>query len=284
MTRAPRPPIPRAKVPLKQAVPAQTTGAPEGDRLSKRVAAMAPCSRSEAERYIVDGWVQVDGRVVEEPQFRVLHQTIAIHPHATLLDSGPVTLLLHKPADWLDGTEASLAAHNRKARRGTVNRAQTLLKPETHWPGDTTTVRVLQRHFRQLHAGMPLESAASGLVVWTQDWRIQRKLSEDLMFLENELIAEVRGELSEQALRILNRKLDARGQPLPPTKVSLNSTSALSSKLRFAIKGAHPGLVGYRCEQARLELLALHRIRLGRVALSDLPVGQWRYLAPGEKF
>jgi 23S rRNA pseudouridine2604 synthase len=42
--------------------------------------------------------------------------------------------------------------------------------------------------------------------------------------------------------------------------------------------------VAYRCEQAQLDLLALRRIRLGRVALSDLPEGQWRYLAVGEKF
>jgi 23S rRNA pseudouridine2604 synthase len=54
--------------------------------------------------------------------------------------------------------------------------------------------------------------------------------------------------------------------------------------LRFAVKGAHPGLVSYLCEKAGLELLALKRIRLGRVALSDLPLGQWRYLAEFEKF
>ncbi len=256
----------------------------EGERLSKRVAAMVPCSRREAEQYIEGGWVQVDGRVVEESQFRVLHQKIAMDPNATLLDSVPVTLLLHKPVDWLDGTDETMQTLNRQARRGAVKNAQTLLTPATHWDGDANSTRVLQRHFKQQQACVPLETGASGLVVWTQDWRVLRKLSEDLMFMENELIVEVRGEVSEQALRILNRELDARGQPLPPTKVSLNSTNPGLSKLRFAIKGAHPGLVAYRCDQAQLEMVAMRRIRLGRVALSDLPAGQWRYLAPGEKF
>ncbi len=36
-------------------------------RLAKRVAALVPCSRSEAEQYIEGGWVRVDGQVVEEP-------------------------------------------------------------------------------------------------------------------------------------------------------------------------------------------------------------------------
>jgi len=38
------------------------------------------------------------------------------------------------------------------------------------------------------------------------------------------------------------------------------------------------------CEKAGLQILGMQRIRLGRVALSDLPVGQWRYLAGWEKF
>ena len=47
---------------------------------------------------------------------------------------------------------------------------------------------------------------------------------------------------------------------------------------------AHPGLVAYLCERGGLQLQAMRRIRLGRVTLSDLPVGQWRYLSVHEKF
>lgn len=56
------------------------------------------------------------------------------------------------------------------------------------------------------------------------------------------------------------------------------------SRLRFAIKGSHPGLVAYLCGLAGLTIIAMRRVRLGRVTLADLPVGQWRYLAEGERF
>ena len=46
----------------------------------------------------------------------------------------------------------------------------------------------------------------------------------------------------------------------------------------------HPVSKGYLCEKAQLDLLALRRIRIGRVTLSDLPEGQWRYLAGHERF
>ena len=62
-----------------------TRDAGEPVRLSKRVAAMVPCSRSEAERYIEGGWVRVDGQVVEIPQQRVLMQTVSVDPDASLM-------------------------------------------------------------------------------------------------------------------------------------------------------------------------------------------------------
>ena len=55
-------------------------------RLAKRLAEMLSCSRREAEQYIEGGWVTVDGEVVEEPQFRVLHQKIELSNVASLLD------------------------------------------------------------------------------------------------------------------------------------------------------------------------------------------------------
>ena len=130
---------------------------------------------------------------------------------------------------------------------------------------------------------VPLENAASGLIVFTQDWRIERKLSEELGSMEHEVIVDVAGEVSAQALHLLNRTLDSDAQ-LPPAKVSINSSTPERSKLRFAIKGAHRGLIAYLCERAKLDIIDMRRIRLGRVSLSDLPVGQWRYLGAGEKF
>ena len=271
----------RTKPPVPTQAPQPQTDS--GDRLAKRVAQMVPCSRSEAEQYIEGGWVRVDGQVVEEPQFRIQDQTIAIDPNASLIDLTSITLLLHKPADWVDGTEESLAKLNRDARRAGFDDARSLLTVANHVAKDPAGIRVLQRHFKQLIPLVPLETAASGLVVFTQDWRIQRKLTDDLGSMEHEVIVDLQGEVSEHALHLLNRTLDS-DEHLPQTKVSINSSTPERSKLRFAIKGAHRGLIAHLCERAKLEILDMRRIRLGRIALSDLPVGQWRYLAPHEKF
>lgn len=237
-----------------------------GERLAKRVAQQVPCSRREAEQYIEGGWVRVDGTVVEEPQCRVLpHQTVTLDAHASLLDLRPVTLLLHKPAGL------------------SLDQARAQLTTAQHWPHDPSGTPVLQRHFKHLECTLALENGASGLLVFTQDWRVTRKLTDTLQTLEHELMAEVAGELQPEDLAPLQRILKAPHTPLPATQCSLNSSKQGRSKLRFAIKGAHPGLVAHLCATAGFELLALHRIRLGRVALRDVPPGQWRYLHEAER-
>jgi 23S rRNA pseudouridine2604 synthase len=233
-------------------------------RLSKRLAALLPCSRSEAEQYIEGGWVRVDGQVVEEPHFRVLHEKIELDPEARLTELPPVTLLLHKPAGQPS--------------------PQALLNPASHWRDDPSGIRVLKRHFSQLTPAVPLEPAASGLLVYSQDWRVTRKLSEDERLIEVEVTVEVQGEVSAAQLALLMRDTDERGQPLPTVKASLNSSGDGRSKLRFAIKGVHPGLIAYVCERAGLQILSMKRIRIGRVPMTQLPPGQWRYLQAHERF
>jgi len=247
------------------------------ERLAKRVAEMVPCSRREAEQYIEGGWVSVNGVVVEEPMFRVADHKVEIDRNASLMELTDVTLLLHKPPGF--DAVAELGEANKK-----IKPAQQLLQIATHAADDPSGTRVLKRHFAKLTATVPLETGASGLVVFTQDWRVLRKLEEDAGVIEQEVIVEVAGEVAPGVLRRLNQGLDSERQTLPPVKVSLNSTSDTSSKLRFALKGVHPGLIAFLCERVGLEVLSMKRLRIGRVSMTQLLPGQWRYLQAHERF
>jgi 23S rRNA pseudouridine2604 synthase len=165
-----------------------------------------------------------------------------------------------------------------------IPNARTLLTVANRYSNDQSEIRALKRHFLHLEAEVPLETGASGLVVFTQDWRTTRKLSEDINAMEHEIIVDVTGEVQPEQLQKIARALNDERNPLPQVKFSVNSSSPELSKLRFAIKGAHPGLIAYLCGKAGLEIQAMRRIRLGRMALTDLPVGQWRFLSPYEKF
>ncbi|MFM2275773.1 MAG: hypothetical protein RL211_1645 [Pseudomonadota bacterium] len=273
MTEPKATPAPRPRTPAARQAAAQLPA----ERLSKRVAELVPCSRREAEQYIEGGWVSVDGKVVEEPMFRVATQKVAVDPDASLLELLPVTLLLHKPPGY-----DALAAPGEANRQ--VKPAQQLLQVANHAADDPSGTRLLKRHFAKLTATVPLETGAGGLVVYTQDWRVARKLTEDAGVMEQEIIVEVAGEVPPESLQRINHMQSADGRPLPQVKVSLNSTGEKSSKLRFALKGVHLGLIAYLCERMGLEILSMKRLRIGRVSMTQLPIGQWRYLQAHERF
>ena len=235
-------------------------------RLARYVADLARCSRIEAERYVKGGGVSVDGRVIEDPAYPVTGETVAIDPAAQLETVEPATILLHKPVgyDTISG---------RKAAAG-------LVQPDTRWAEDPSGVRLLERHFHRLTPLVPLDAEASGLMVLTQDGRVWRRLTEDGDEIEQEFVVEVSGEIAPYGLRKLNHGLHYNGRALPPCKVSWQN----EVRLRFALKGVQGGQLRDMCKQVGLDVVAIRRLRIGKVSLAKMPVGVWRYLPVGERF
>lgn len=227
----------------------------EPQRLSKRLTQLFDCSRREAELLIEGGWVQVDGLVVEQPQFKVLDQTVTLHPDAVAEPVEPVTILLHKPAG-VDADSPELLQ---------------LINPDSRAVDDASRIRLLRKHFSHLKPLLVLEDAASGLQVLTQDFRVERRLGEDSHRCEQEWIVDVSGGIVADGLALLNQ-IDG--------KVSWQN----ETRLRFALKNPHPGQIAAMCARVGLTVLALKRIRIGRIPMSGLPVGQWRYLPTHERF
>jgi 23S rRNA pseudouridine2604 synthase len=240
-------------------------------RLAHRVAELSGCSRAEAEQYIQNGWVTIDGRVVEAPQHPVSGERVELDPDARLEPVEPATILLHKPV----GFDAI------KGRRP----AAALVTPTTHWADDPSGVRLLQRHFHRLTPLVPLETEASGLMVLTQDGRVWRRLTEDADQIEHEYIVEVSGEIAPYGLRRLNHGLSYDRRVLPPCRVSWQN----ETRLRFALKGAEQGQLRDMCAQVGLDVVSIRRLRIGKIPLGKgpngaMPPGQWRYLPVGERF
>ncbi len=235
-------------------------------RLARRVIEMTQCSRTDAEQYIKGGWVSVDGQVVEDPAFRVTTEAVAVDPAARLAAAEPATILLHKPAgfDTISGPKPAAG----------------LVRPDSRWSGDASGVRLLQRHFHRLTPLMPLDAEASGLMVLTQDGRVWRRLSEDRDDIEQEFVVEVDGEIAPYGLQRLGHGLSYGGRALPPCRVSWQN----EIRLRFAIKGVQGGQLRDMCAQVGLDVVAIRRLRIGRVSLAKMPEGAWRYLPVGERF
>ena len=240
-------------------------------RLARRVAQLCGCTRADAEQYIRNGWVSVDGQVVEAPQHPVTDERVELDPAASLETVEPATILLHKPSGWdaISGTKPASA----------------LVSLATRWVDDPSGIRPLQRHFQHLTPLVSMDAEASGLMVLTQDGRVWRRLTEDGDDIEHEYIVEVAGDLAPYGLHKLGHGLSYNGRALPPCKVSWQN----ETRLRFAIKGVQGGQLREMCRQVGLRVVSIRRLRIGKVALGKgqdgaMPAGAWRYLPVGERF
>lgn len=231
----------------------------EGERLAKRVAALRGCSRSEAERLIDGGWVRVDGAVVTEPAQRVhITQTVVVDPQAQPLQLVPATLVWHKPA--------GVPLHDDQPLAG-------LVEPEG---------ALLPWHVKHLRCVSPMPAEASGLALFVQDPRVQRKVREEGPLLEHEWMLDVASATGTEQVQTLLQTTSMLG-PKAWGKLSTSSQNPERTRLRLAAKAYDPRALPAWLSHAGLAVQALHRLRLGRVALGPLAPGAWRLLGPHER-
>jgi len=88
------------------------------------------------------------------------------------------------------------------------------------------------------------------------------------------------GSLSASDLALLNHGLSLDGQALRPAKVDWQN----EDQLRFVLREGKKRQIRRMCELVGLTVVGLKRVRIGKIVLGHLPVGQWRYLAADESF
>ena len=248
---------------------------PELPRLSKRMSELGLCSRREADEWIINGWVKVDGVIVDTLGTRINPDAeIIISSYAQEYQAENVTIILHKPVGYVSG----------QAEDG-YQPAIVLIHPDNQWPDDP---ELHTHHPKEFHRGMlhglapagRLDIDSTGMLVLTQDGRIARHLIGEDSTVEKEYLVRVTGELSDADLKRLNFGLSLDGVKLKPAKVSWQN----EDQLRFVLREGKKRQIRRMCEMVGLHVVGLKRIRIGSVNLGKLPVGQWRYLRHDERF
>ncbi|MEY4753307.1 MAG: hypothetical protein RJA44_982 [Pseudomonadota bacterium] len=245
-----------------------------GERLSKRLGEMGLASRREADDWIDAGWVRVDGKVAVLGQRVSATARIEIDPAARESQAQRMTVLLHKPIGYVSG----------QAEDG-YEPASVLIKPETRWEADPSHLKYHPGHLRGLAPAGRLDIDSTGLLVLTQDGRVARTLIGDDSNIEKEYLVRVEysgpeEKLPDSAIALMQHGLELDGVPLRPAKVSWQN----EDQLRVVLREGRKRQIRRMCEAVGLKVLGLKRVRIGRITLGALPPGQWRYLAPWEKF
>lgn len=241
----------------------------DGVRLSKVMSERGLCSRREADLWIERGWIFVDGEQISELGSRINPDAkISISREAELDQAKQVTILLNKPVGYVSG----------QPEAGSVP-AVTLIQAEAQivQSGDPEFKPWM---LRGLAPAGRLDIDSTGLLVLTSDGRVAKKLIGDDSQAEKEYLVRVEGEMIRGGLELLNHGLELDEKPLRPARVKqLNE-----DQLHFILKEGKKRQIRRMCELVGLRVTGLKRVRIGRVKLGDLPVGQWRFLRADESF
>jgi len=251
-------------------------------RLNKRMAELGLCSRREADAWIEQGWVLVNGQVAEMGMQVGSTDRITVERAAQEQQEQQVTVLLHKPMGYVSG----------QAEDG-HEPAMVLFQARNQWSGDTTRIRFSPAQFKGLAPAGRLDIDSVGMLVMTQDGRVARQLIGEDADMEKEYLVRVtcsgpQGDIAVNVqahfpaaqMQRLRHGLSLDGKPLKPAQVEWQNPE----QLRFVLKEGKKRQIRRMCEQVGLKVVGLKRIRMGRVHLGALPVGQWRYLGPKESF
>jgi len=237
----------------------------EPPRLAKRLSEMTQCSRREADEWIENGWVRVDGVVVTTLGTRAHPSAkIEILEQASKHQTEYVTILFNKPPDAEIDTASAVS----------------MINTENRWAEDSTAFAFKATHLRGMALAGKLDAASTGMLVLTQEGSVARRITGDETRLEKEYMVRVEGELSPEGMKLLNLGLALDEIKLKRAQVSWQN----EQQLRFVLHESRKDQIQRMCELVGLRVVSIKRIRIGSVSLGKLPVGQWRYLRANERF
>lgn len=243
-------------------------------RLSKLMSERGLCSRREADTYIASGLVRVNGVIVSELGTKVLPDvSITLEAEAMRNQKNLVTIILNKPIGYVSAQPEPGSGYE-PAIRLVTDRNQFGLQKRILQRGDLQGIAVVGR----------LDIDSQGLLIFTQDGRLAKKIIGENSDVEKEYVVRVRylgpePSLPPEKLVLLNYGLSIDGVKLKRAQVEWIN----DDQLRFVLNEGKKRQIRKMCEQVGLDIRGLKRVRVGKLTLGKLPEGQWRFLEEHEE-
>lgn len=227
--------------------------------LARALSKLGICSRTEAERWISAGRVEVDGRAVDDPELRVDLARCRIRVDgAAARPPGKHYLMMNKP-------------------RG-------LLTTRTDPRGRPTVYQLLK------DSGLPwvapvgrLDQASEGMLLFTNDTRWADALLDPARKVAKVYHVQVAGHPDAAALARMRRGVREGGETLAVREVRVLRAGAKNSWLEITLEEGRNRHVRRMLGALGFETLRLLRVAIGPLALGRLPKGAVRGLTSAER-
>ncbi|MGV9009888.1 pseudouridine synthase [Brevundimonas sp.] len=242
----------------------RTYDGPEPVRINKWLGQTGVCSRREADALIADGLVSIDGEVVTDAGRKLEPgQTLTLNDHATATLAEGMTVVMNKPLGIVSGQPEP-----DKIPAIRLLTAENLIGPGEA-PHEDMSLPPIGR----------LDEDSRGLLLLSSDGVVAKAVIGPQSDLDKEYLVRVRGDVTENKLKLLRFGLRLDGRQLKPARVSRME----SFRLKFVLREGRNRQIRRMCDLVELEVIDLIRVRIGPLRLDNLPEGHWRMLTAEER-
>ncbi|SHI74125.1 ribosomal large subunit pseudouridine synthase B [Malonomonas rubra DSM 5091] len=227
------------------------------ERLQKLIAQAGLASRRQAESWISEGKILLNGKVAQLGDRADLSaDEIIVNGRKLAVAEAKVTVLLNKPRGYIS----------------------TLKDPQGRALVTDLVADIPQRLFP---VGR-LDYNSEGLLLLTNDGELSQHLSHPRHHVEKTYLVRVRGNVTENKLQALRKGVKLNDGMTHPAKIENVRVGKASSWFEITIGEGRNRQVRRMCETVDLQVVRLKRIRLGQLELGNLPTGSYRRLTPHE--
>lgn len=279
-------------------VPAPYNDARHGDRLQKVMAAAGVASRRDCEKLIEEGRVTVNGETIDAlpawvnpvsdriavngtplPRPHRIHRTGARGSASKPVAARHTYIMLHKPRGIVSTTDDDLG------RRTVLD----LIDLKTH-----------SEKLGRLYPVGRLDADSTGLILLTNDGDLTERLTHPRYGVTKQYVVSIKGTLTPEDVEKLKGGLTLAHKPraesskprIRPTRAAFESVVILGhdtdrtrgDRTKLAVTLTEGQNREIRRLMARLghNVRRLKRVAIGPLKLTNLAVGEWRFLTPQE--
>jgi len=226
-------------------------------RLQKFLATCGVASRRKSEELINSGRVTVNGNIITEMGFKVNPDSdkVFVDDKSVALEERKVYIMLNKPTGYV--TTVSEQFNRNKV---------------------TDLVDVPYRIFP---VGR-LDYNTSGMLILTNDGELTYRLTHPKFKVEKVYVAKIKGVPTKEELNAFESGLKIEDYITAPAKINILKELNGNSVVEVTIREGKNRQVRKMCDAIGHDVLELKRIKMGRINLGKLEVGNWRYFTERE--
>lgn len=224
-------------------------------RLQKFLASSGVASRRKCEELILEGKISVNGKVVQELGTKIDVDVDKVEYCGKLIHNSEkmVYILLNKPIGYVTTAKDQFSRD--------------------------TVIDLVKVKERVVPVGR-LDMYTSGALILTNDGDFVYKVTHPKHEITKTYTVTLHGIITNEAVERLRKGVEIEDYITKPAKVRILKTDVEKniSRLEITIHEGKNRQVRKMCEAVGSKVIALHRSKIGNIAVKDIKLGNWRYL------